>query len=777
MKEASNSSQTGEVYRIGELEISPTEGVLRRSGADVYLRQRTFQVLLYLVRHADRAVPKEELFATLWPETAVTDGSLTQCILEARKALGDDPREPRYIRTLPKVGYRFVGPVEVRIPILGTGTIAEATGLGATPGTPTAETGVRGRVRRRLATGLALAAVIVAVFLAADGRRRSVRRFAGTDRLVLLVLPLENRSRSPDLDWWRDALAEMLATSLSRSPRLVVVGRPQMEAALSAAGRGATGPVALLARALAAGRRLDADLVVSGGFARVGETTRIDLQVHDVASGTFVTGEALTVDPPDRLLVEVDLLAVQVESRLLGADAEAVATAEPAAAGTVNLDAYRHYVQGLRRVEAFENAEAVAAFVRAIELDPEFAAAHARIGFTYVMRWNQAEAGRPHLARAFELAHRLTERDRLGIEAWRAVVDKDFPAAIDSYRRLLASYPAERDGYAALARLLIGEGRGDDALRVIQDGLRMDPQWPELYNVLATAHASRRRVHQALAAARRYVELAPDLANAHDSLGLALQVLGRYEEAEAAYRRALDLNPTFGVAIVHLGNVQFQTGRFQQARESFERYASLERDNVPRGYAAVAAAFGAAGRWPEAWSTFARIGPDPSAVTGLELALRQNDPVRIGAFRAGVERLDATNRGARGPSTLLDWQTAMLAGRERRWADARAACRAVLDAQPVSWTHYVYDDCLAVVLLAAGRWAEAIAAFRDVLAVNPRFPLAHYRMGLAFEGLEQVGNAVAAYGQFLEIWRAADRGVPEVRDAEARVARLSPARR
>src|SRR5215467_3037800 len=102
------------IYTCEGVEIDASRGCLRRAGHEEYLRQQTFHVLLYLLDHRQRVVSKEELIESIWHETAVTDNAIVQCIADIRKAIGDDPHNPRFIRTVPKVGYRFIGAVEER---------------------------------------------------------------------------------------------------------------------------------------------------------------------------------------------------------------------------------------------------------------------------------------------------------------------------------------------------------------------------------------------------------------------------------------------------------------------------------------------------------------------------------------------------------------------------------------------------------------------------------------------------------------------------------------
>lgn len=131
------STATSYGYHVEQVDIDITASCIRRGEVDHVLRYQTFQVLVYLLEHTGRVVPKEELIAEIWRDAAVTDNALTQCITEIRKALGDNRHNPIYIRTVSKVGYQFVAPVEmVRVnhphvhseTINGSGETAPPTG-------------------------------------------------------------------------------------------------------------------------------------------------------------------------------------------------------------------------------------------------------------------------------------------------------------------------------------------------------------------------------------------------------------------------------------------------------------------------------------------------------------------------------------------------------------------------------------------------------------------------------------------------------------------------
>ena len=83
-----------QVYRVGDVEVDQSRACLVRGGQEQHVRQKTFQVLLYLIENRHRVVAKDELFAAIWKDTAVTDDTLVRCVVEARRALGDDPSSP-----------------------------------------------------------------------------------------------------------------------------------------------------------------------------------------------------------------------------------------------------------------------------------------------------------------------------------------------------------------------------------------------------------------------------------------------------------------------------------------------------------------------------------------------------------------------------------------------------------------------------------------------------------------------------------------------------------
>lgn len=95
--------------QFGPFSLDAAQRRLERDGVEVPLQPKVFETLRYLVEHPGRVITRDEFSAGLWPDTFVGDAALTRCVKEVRRALGDDPRSPDFVRTVPGVGYRFDG--------------------------------------------------------------------------------------------------------------------------------------------------------------------------------------------------------------------------------------------------------------------------------------------------------------------------------------------------------------------------------------------------------------------------------------------------------------------------------------------------------------------------------------------------------------------------------------------------------------------------------------------------------------------------------------------
>jgi tetratricopeptide (TPR) repeat protein/DNA-binding winged helix-turn-helix (wHTH) protein len=768
------------MYRFGDIEVDPSQACIRRASEVVYLRPKTFQALLYLVENRERLVSKEELFEAVWKDTAVTDDALVQVVVDIRKALGDDPRNPQFIRTFPKLGYRFIAPVETPATpmpeVIEEVTTVELEFEEEISNAPIESPWLLRAPRRRLVLWILALGILGGVLgfrvwalKARAPQEVTVAQVPGKKSVA--VMYFESRSEGDELDWLREGLADMLITGLSRSKRLNVLSRQQLYLVLERAAH-TPGRAIRLDEALEIARTTKAEAVLLGSFARMGDRLRVDVQVHESHTGQLMVADGLTVDRAEQILSEIELLSQRL-SRRMGAPVEEVATGVRSAI-TGNLEAYRYYSLALERTQTMRNADAIALLEKAVALDPEFALAHARIGYAYCVTWDYPDKAKPHLERAFRLSDKLTEKDRLSISAWYALANLDFPGAIRAYREIIRNYPLEVEAYWRLGHLLAGEEQMDEAIEVARSGLSIDPDAEELYNLLGATYSELGRHDEAIATRQRYVALAPEEPNAHDSLGLSYQWAGRYPEALASYCQALKLSPDFDPAIVHLGNIYFQQGRYCFAIDQYQRYIAVAPSDLERarGYGRIAWVY-----WKKRDLKSAEQAArqelkfEETAVwNSLILALDRGDFARADKLKEQLAKYHYTSRGARTSRRYLAYYVGYIALKKGKTGEAIEMLKEAVSRRAPIWATDSYEDCLGNAYLELGRLEEATAEYERILRLNPNYPLAQYHLAQAYERKGDRERARAAYERFMQIWKDADPDIPELIEAKARLA-------
>jgi DNA-binding winged helix-turn-helix (wHTH) protein len=181
-----DSAQSHSPIRFGPFELDRNRGELRRDGVAVPIAPQPFRLLAALASRPGELVTREELRQIVWGDATFVDfeRGLNFCVLQARTALGDDARQPSYIETLPRRGYRFIGAIEQPAAVVS-------------PGRPT----------RRIALSIAMALVAIVVVVAWQHRARA------TPNRAIAVMPFENLSRAEDIAF-ADAITEELLAQL-----------------------------------------------------------------------------------------------------------------------------------------------------------------------------------------------------------------------------------------------------------------------------------------------------------------------------------------------------------------------------------------------------------------------------------------------------------------------------------------------------------------------------------------------------------------------------------
>ncbi len=765
------------IYRCEGVEIDGLLGCVKREGQEQYLRQQCFHVLTYLLDRRDRIVGKEELIENFWHDTAVTDNAVVQCIAEIRRALGDDPRGPRFIKTIPKVGYRFIGAVTEELPAT---ELAEqiAAAPQATPQSTSNQKVAHWQAWALLAMallGLVLVGWVV-VRQVVDARPPVAAR-ATPGRKTLAVMYFDNQSSRADLNWLSEGLADMFITDMAHFDRLSVVSRQQLHGLLERTAHRHANEIHL-DEAIEIARKSHADEVLLGSFMSLGEKILINTRLFDTTNAQLMGAEQFVVDQPADIVTQVDLLAPKLAARMGATPSDASRKSGLADVMTKNIEAYRYYSLGVSKAQAFQNAEAMALLRKAIQLDPQFAMAYARIGYAYSVTDFLPEKGKPFLKKAIQLSDHLTPKDRLSVRAWDAIARQEYPEAIQILQEIVDRYPLETEAYTRLARLLYSEERPEETIAVVRRGLAVDPDYGDLYNVLGVCFLGLGRYDEAIAAHERYVQLAPNEPNAHDSLGMSYQQSGKYERAMAEYNAALALDPEFEPAIIHLGDVYFQQGRYREAIAQYQRYVQVTGSETAKaiGYGSMAKVFASERDFGNAERAAGKqLQFEKGAIwSSLVIALERGETAKVSTFRERLMRnVPYPGRGTRSELRSYNYYLGVLALRDKQPEQAITHFKNVLQHLPPSSGIDLYEDCLANAYLELSRPDEAIAEYQRILRRNPNYPLAQYHLAQAFQQKGKLQEAHSAYEQFLQTWRSADSGIPELLKAKRELAALS----
>lgn len=739
-------------YHIEQVDVDVAANCVRRGGVEHILRYQSFQVLVYLLEHAGRVVPKEELIAEIWRDAAVTDNALTQCIMEIRKALGGDGRNPIYIRTVSKVGYQFVAPVEaVRVnhppvhleTISGSGETAPMADHQTTPHVVTgenhlAEHSVSGSAHRsRIPLWIGLAAVVL---LTCWGGAIVYSRLAADSSAVapltakrsLAVMYFNNESGDRNQDWLKQGLTDMLITDMSRSGELQVLGREEL-ASLSDGGS----PRASRDDAMRIARAVRATDYLTGSFASMAGQFRIDIQLHDSRDGQIIYADHSVVGSSSNILRQVDVLAARLASAMALNEATKPNLAE---ATTKNLEAYQYYSLGVEKAQEFENAQAVVLLKQAISLDPGFAMAYARIGYAYALSDFAPDLGRPYLKKALQLSAHLSAKDRLYINSWYQISEGDFAAALTTLRQITQRYPEDAEAYWRIARVLRSEEHPEQAVEVLERGLKFAPNDKNLNNTLGFVLLSLHRYPEAITAEQQYLSLAPDEPNAHDSLGMAYQQSGNYPAALAQYQAALAINPQFEPSIIHMGDTYYQTQQYAKAAKQYQDYVTVADTSIARalGYGDLANVYLAMNRMPDAERAAAlEIKSNPNAVwTSLVIAIKRGDwKTEARLEKVLFRKIPTQERGSPGDQRTKFYYMGYIDLEKGHTQKALEEFRTALQHLPPSSGMDNYEDCLANAELRLGDYKNAAAEYQRVLSLNPNYPLAKQRLANAKEHL------------------------------------------
>jgi TolB-like protein/DNA-binding winged helix-turn-helix (wHTH) protein/Flp pilus assembly protein TadD len=551
------------VLRFDSFELDIRSGELRKAGVKLRLQGQPIQVLAALLNSPGELVTLEQLRAQVWPADTFVDfdHSLHNSIARIREVLGDSAEAPRYIETLPRRGYRYIGPV-ADFP-----TLRPATETGRHSSQPL--TVVTAPKRKRIFVPV-LAALVLGALFALGLVASTTWRYLHAKAAVLpiqsiAVLPLANLSGDPEEEYFADGMTEALITELGKVSKPRVISRQSVMRY-----KGSKKTLQDIAR------ELNVDAVLEGAVERSADRVRVSVHLERVSPESQVWANEYSSNIGDVMGLEDDIaraISDEIQVRLTPDERIRLASRRP-----VKPEAHDDFLRAEFLVDK-RNERGLQAgityFKKAIENDPAYARAYAGLAWALV---NLTGVGthrtKDILPQARAAADKALELDPSMDEAHvsRAMVlalEWNWSEAEKEHRLALTLAPNSWDAHSSYAWYLLNLGRFDEAKVQINYAEELDPVSPVSRSLLAYVDLLS---GQTALAIEEFRNSSWDL-----GLGFAYGEKRMYPEAVAAFQRVGGQWGREPIVIANLAWIYGLAGKKHEAQKLIDELNEVAR--------------------------------------------------------------------------------------------------------------------------------------------------------------------------------------------------------
>jgi serine/threonine protein kinase/tetratricopeptide (TPR) repeat protein len=646
---------------------------------------------------------------------------------------------------------------------------------------------------------IAVPSLVVAVALIAGGLYYRYHRSKPlTDKDSIVLADFANSTGDPVFD---ETLKTALTVSLRQSPFLNMLSDSEVANILQQMTRPiSTKLTPAVARELCL--RAGSKAYLAGSIGSLGSEFVVGLKAVNCQNGDTLAQEQVTAASKEKVL---DTLG-EAASKLRGELGESLTTLQKfdvplAAATTSSLEALRAFSLGLRADREHGSAASLPYYQRAIELDPNFAMGYHAVGIDY-FSLSEPERASEYITKAFQLREHANEGEKLAISgSYYSYVLGALDKAAQTYREQIESYARNFSGYGSLGIVYAEQGQYEKAGEITQQGIRLKPDWTGGYDNLANYYLALRRFDETRQIIHNAQARKLDDPILHQAL-YALAFIGGDSAAMEEQEQWFEGKPEENLGLALASDTEAYGGHLGKARDFTGRAvdAAIRADSKETGgiWLAIAAQREAAFGYPaEARQSAAKaLGLAPSSQgVEVEVALAfamAGDTTRAVSLAKGL--------GKRFPEdTQLQslWLPAIEVQSVLDKKNSGSTLNAEKVALPIEFGEIPFGaniSCLystyvlAQAHLAAGQGTAAAAEFQKILDHGGIVwncwtgALAH--LGVARANTLQVRTsqganadaarvrALAAYKDFLTLWKDADPDIPILKEAKAEYAKL-----
>lgn len=681
--------------------------------------------------------------------------------------------------------------------------VKESTSLGSTElKTPTYNHSAKqhSETKRRFLVPLALVGVLAIGVLSYVLLFQ--QRAESNERIPVAVIDFVNDSDEKELS----GLSGMLITSLEQSKRLSVLTRSRMFDILKQMGKDSVIRIdEQLGREIC--KRANVRAMVLASIRKFGKNYIIDLKVLDPQSDEYLLTAKEEGTGQESIPTMLDALSERTRVELKEKAAEVkTASQNIAEVTTTNLEAYQHYFQGEQLLNHLSLAEAEKEFRQAIALDSTFGLAYYRLAYTIGWTLANEHVATPYLEKAAQLIDRIPGRERYLVRMEQARYKEGFAAAFVIAREMEQRYPNDKEAMFQIGDYAYHSNDFKTAVHYLERVFAIDSTSERVLLHLADLYGRIGEGEKLLRIALRSVATRPTAAS-YAMLGKAYMNLGQFEAALKPMQVAQELYPADFDIASSLSRSYLALGKISEAESAFK--ASIVKDNLGGGikYAKLAEVYRFAGRFKDAmWATERQIewgfsAKDTTAIAfghlgrAITMLFGWKDPDRalrevakifpiaagikdrlawgylafVQAWSGNVEMIDKRMLATPGLGTALlsvSSSTKHDCAKAKLYAD--------------STSHYFFPyilSPLAICQLDAGMIDEAMRTAKQLhglmdLRGTPDHTLSYYLLGKIYEKKNEKKLAIENYEAFLDIWKNADKDLPDYVDAKTRLERL-----